>query len=606
MDAAKLCVDKEPADTRRANIFLDSARLALRTLSQNTLHRLSGLTVQVDVTEARREWNNYRIPIMVELDELADLAKEKEVGYITPAQQLISDKAKVQGRIDQQCVQVKAAIAKMDEDLAAIDTEDVITKEFVNNHQCQAQQVRLLLRPGLTVLHDELTQLDPTNHLAVSEALSRLLTEHDRLLATAVGNLVTRKVDDSTLVFLPQLNSTPNLSLLASSSAVSGAGSRSHYGYPREQYPEFDGDVIKYPSWKKEMEEEVLVGKGDAFGLRLLCKLTPHKNIGKQFQTKDEAFKFLDELYANPRVVSQRVIKEFMAKKGLAGANDEMKLINLYETLNQLYLTLKIVKQEHQLRDSNPMIALAVTLLPTKYKLLYADQLEKAEDAKDTPGLLSAAEEFDILSAWLKKKAGQLRIHCAEQLSGRAGSQHDDTPSDRTGGGGGGEDRHRDRDRKRKNKSKGAGGGVEYNGFNAGGELRGFTRTGDSVLAHLPKEVKEALKKEWAKIGPCPVPGCNSQGHAYEGKEAGKWSASRCLQDCKVFMKDWDVEMRAAYVMQKKFCIRCLSRSHSSKECRRPTATWFCRVSDSQGKPCGGQHHNAVHGAKKTNMTEWE
>ena len=280
-----------------------------------------------------------------------------------------------------------------------------------------------------------------------------------------------------------------------------------------------------------------------------------------------------------------------MAKKRLAGANDEMKLINLYETLNQLYLTLKIVKQEHQLRDSNLMIALAVTLLPTKYKLLYADQLEKAEDAKDTPGLLSAAEEFDILSAWLKKKAGQLRIHCAEQLTDCGEFQHDDAPDDRTGGGGGGE---------------GCPGDVEYNGFTAGGEPQGSTRTGDSVLANLPKEVKDSLKKEWARIRPCPVPGCNSEGHAYEGKEVGKWSASRCLQDCKVFMKDWDMEMRAAYVMQKKFCIRCLSRGHSSKECRRPTATWFCRVSDSQGKPCGGQHHNAVHGAKKTNMTEWE
>ena len=55
-----------------------------------------------------------------------------------------------------------------------------------------------------------------------------------------------------------------------------------------------------------------------------------------------------------------------MAKKRLAGANDEMKLIDLYKTLNQLYLTLKIMKQEHQLRNSKPMIALAETLLPTR------------------------------------------------------------------------------------------------------------------------------------------------------------------------------------------------------------------------------------------------
>ena len=73
LDAAKLCLDKNPADTRRAEVFLDSARLSLRDLSQNTLHRVSGYQVDEDLIQATAEWNSYRIPIMIELDELADL-----------------------------------------------------------------------------------------------------------------------------------------------------------------------------------------------------------------------------------------------------------------------------------------------------------------------------------------------------------------------------------------------------------------------------------------------------------------------------------------------------------------------------------------------------
>merc|ERR1712020_789316 len=107
---------------------------------------------------------------------------------------------------------------------------------------------------------------------------------------------------------------------------------------------------------------------------------------------KAEAFVFLDQQYSNPRVVAQQVTKEFLGRKKLDGHNDEAKLINLYEIMNQCFLTLNIVGQASQLIDNQPMLALAVQLLPHKYRLSYADVLEKEEEAKNPPGILTAAE----------------------------------------------------------------------------------------------------------------------------------------------------------------------------------------------------------------------
>ena len=53
------------------------------------------------------------------------------------------------------------------------------------------------------------------------------------------------------------------------------ADSISNYAYAKEQLPSFNGEIHRYPAWKKEWKECILLNRGDAYGLRAMNRYTP-------------------------------------------------------------------------------------------------------------------------------------------------------------------------------------------------------------------------------------------------------------------------------------------------------------------------------------------
>ena len=99
--------------------------------------------------------------------------------------------------------------------------------------------------------------------------------------------------------------------------------------------PKFNGHPISYPGWKKEMQQGVLPGTGDACAMRLLSELSPEKDIMYMFETQASAWIYLDRLYANPRLVCVNAIKKFLKTSTLKGATDRAKLILTIQSATQ-------------------------------------------------------------------------------------------------------------------------------------------------------------------------------------------------------------------------------------------------------------------------------
>ena len=71
------------------------------------------------------------------------------------------------------------------------------------------------------------------------------------------------------------------------------------YKYKGQDLPKFDGNIRKYPQWRKEMKELVLVGQPEVAGLKMMNNLTPIKIDLRLTETVIEAWGVLDAKYGN-------------------------------------------------------------------------------------------------------------------------------------------------------------------------------------------------------------------------------------------------------------------------------------------------------------------
>ena len=514
---------------------------------------------------------------------------------------------------------VRLRIKKFGEDITNLGTETIVPRAVFQELLSRATVLRKMVKPDLVALYDDLALCHP------AAEVSGLVTEQNTAVKdylTDIENFVAAlykcKLEESTFSN-PGASSTPNHSFtshgngvsaeeivsIIQASATASASSQSQrnkgYEYGRTPLPKFDGNPILYPAWREEMKNDVLPCKGDAQALSLLAQLTPVKKL-TQWYTPDQlagAWEYLDEQFANPVVVSEKVIKAFLDTTFMEGGSDQAKLVKLHETLRSLFQTLKVVKEESQLTDHRPMVTQAVRLLPGRYKEDFA-RLLQTEQAKKPSNILTPRETYDLLNTWLDTTSKMLRIYCPEQVAQTGHSSGSDDPppgrgrgKGRGGGGGGGNDQytnHGQFEKEKKGKDKKKSGGQS-------GDNKGSTRDGDDPLKSVPKVRMDVIEAQWAKWGPCPA--CKAPGHAYEDDTG--WSASNVYSDCPVFMKQWDVDQRADFIMNQNACVRCLSRSHSGPECRRRESNWYCRVKEN-GQLCKGKHSNYLHG---TNVKIW-
>ena len=333
------------------------------------------------------------------------------------------------------------------------------------------------------------------------------------------------------------------------------------------------------------MEADVLPDKGPRQQLRLMARLSPHKDLVRLFKTPAEAWEHLDDLYANPVVVAEKVIRAFTNLDSLEGSTDEAKVISLQKKLQSLYLTLEVVNEQEQLTRHKPLINDAIRLLPRLYRIQFTkEMMEKQETLTPSGRELTAEEKYNYLSTWLKKNAKNFTIYVNSMENPTTSGSKEKQKEERKPG--------KSRvnalsTQKRKDESNSTG------STDSKKSSKGSTRYGDDCLNKIPAKEMEKIKKQWSQWGQCPA--CKAEGHVFEGDQG--WNASASYSDCKKFMTEWDVDTKADFIVKQKACVRCLSRSHTGKECRKPEERWYCRVKEN-GQLCKGKHSNHLHGTK--------
>ena len=591
----KFHMDKVPPNTRQATINNTFVETELKKLQTTTYNRLTRLE-PVARAEHKQDWVSWKAGV-VDLLDAEQVRLEAALAGGDPEQvranALVQEKAVVQTKINQHAQMIRdhlttleAAIAAQQPDGAAAEPQEIPRARYVLLSS-QLEDIRKFIRPRLMELHEELTALDQSKHVEVYAALKLLLDELDPLVNTARANLHNLNLEAS--VFEPGGASTPNHSIVTDSANNVGRGGKtSSYEHVKTPIPTFSGEYAEYPGWKAEFLGDVLPGKSQATCLRLMAKYSPEKGITQEYKTKEEAFKYFDEKYANPVVISEKVVDKFLSVTSLDGATDQAKLVSLDKLLRKLYNNLEVVKQEKQLSHSIPMVNRAVKLLPNKYREEFADKVDEAEEALGEDLILTAFQKWTLLTEWVKAKSRKITMYCSDQMkSGKERPIKDD----------------RDRQMEKlimtvqqqqaqlNQLSSHSGRAEDYKPVKQKKtDGRGSSRNGD-VMHLIPASQLAAVKEKQAKLGKCPL--CKSGTHAFEGKKG--WFASDALSDCKKFV-EMKVDERAMFCMDNKVCDNCLSWSHEAKDCKKPDASWYCRVKDSAGNFCRGKHSRYLHG----------
>ena len=166
--------------------------------------------------------------------------------------------------------------------------------------------------------------------------------------------------------------SSPNVSLTSNLAPPSMAGSSSlaYKGYQKEAIPRFTGEVRKFPEWRREMVEEVLVGLPDSRAVRILNKYTPKLIDLQNCTTLTEALTELDHQYGNATNISATFIKEFLDLKFKA-KSPQSKVVEIKTAVFQLFTDLKAVKQEENLTKTPFIMNSVHKMLPPTWQDKY-------------------------------------------------------------------------------------------------------------------------------------------------------------------------------------------------------------------------------------------
>ena len=242
--------------------------------------------------------------------------------------------------------------------------------------------------------------------LEANEKRDLALKQLNETLDNALGTLLSKVPE-------PKDSAMPSTEVLTSvfTSAVGamrlgGASSEPRYqAYAKEAYPKFEGEIRKYPAWKKEMKELVLPGLSVVKQIRILDKQTPEAVDLTNCTTVEEAWVELDAKYGNSVNISTTLMEEFLDYK-LKSVSDESKVVEVKTVVMKLNTNLRAVGFEDHLQASPFILNKIVEMLPRFWQ---------NDFSKQKASLLAAATEAEsdrpqwkIISEYLKSEA--LRI----------------------------------------------------------------------------------------------------------------------------------------------------------------------------------------------------
>ena len=293
----------------------------------------------------------------------------------------------------------------------------------------------------------------------------------------------------------------------------------------------------------------------------------------KQAKTPAKAFTLLDQLFANPTVVSQRVCRKFEALRpsDLDNHTPQAQLVSLDTEVRTLLNSLEAVQEDSLLKSHSSLLFHAIDLLPRQLKTEFNNQRQlKERESRQADKKFSGAELLDLLLDFMDGKCTQYREYEPDTLVKR--SNHKNITKEEEDGG---------------RKKNGKRGGLGLNLRQGGGEKS------SSSLEGLPAERQEVIKSIWAKNGPCPI--CKAPGHTWKGEKGTM--ASDQVSDCPEFRKK-SVDDRVKEYKRLKLCRRCLSFTHQVDKCTRDTSKIFCRKKDDKGNwKCKKDHATLLCGS---------
>ena len=575
-------------------------------LNRETMKRIAKIKVEATKVETLRVWRDVHNKLLDDHEAVEELLAVKEGR--NSAALLDEKKAEIQSRIDRTNAEVVAIMDKWALDHTRDTSDDkVITRALYVNFKERISDIKKMIRPALQQLFEELAAADISQRNIVNNSYGTMVKNLDDRVAGLLDTLHKSKMEDATLSFHPALDSTRAGNL--NTSGASNSGSSSHvtnsansFAYLKREMPKFTGQAGKYAKWKKEMLRDVMPGKSVEQQIRLIAELSPNPEVEDMFETTEETWAYMDDEHANKTAVSKEITTNFLAVKSIPGLNDQQKLVNLYQKIKEMRLTLKNLGRETQLTDVDNMLGKAIQLLPDRYSEEY--NIKQLEEEEQSDRALTDKEKYENFEAWMAKRAKYLKStmsHLLKKEKAEVRFEEKKTRKEREK-----EDAMEKLIRKQANLleqlqdqvnqtnlgQKAPGKRTDGAGVSDGQTRRIRVSEANTPLPAHSREVREQLERKWANYGPCPC--CGNPGHQFEGFKG--WTASQSMQDCPRFMNDLTVEQRADFVCKtKKSCIRCLSFTHNTRDCPKLKDEWYCRVMEN-GQMCKGEHSNFLHG----------
>ena len=236
----------------------------------------------------------------------------------------------------------------------------------------------------------------------VTQDKAGALTTLNENLDRAIGDLVSKVPADSGAVGPELVTSAVTASIEAMGLGVRSTAPR-YQAYAKENFPKFEGEMRKYPAWRKEMRELVLPGMEVVRQIRVLDKQSPAEVDLQTCTTVEEAWTELDTKYGNRVNISNGLMDDFVEYK-LTSVSEESRVVELKQTVMKLYTDLKAVNCEGDLEQNPFILNKVVARLPRFWQNKFSENkarlLREAED--------SVCPLWIAISGFLKSEA--LRI----------------------------------------------------------------------------------------------------------------------------------------------------------------------------------------------------
>ena len=587
-------IPPKPVTNRERNMRKDYERYQTYTQKALTPPTLDSRRAKRNLQECRRLFNVLKDHIRSELDPM----------YNDPAQEALAraydDAWEVEYQnFDNWFMDREDEIATHEADQAVQDTQAEKLKQrtkLVNEYNSQKDIIENNIKAIRKSIPDNANFLSNSVYEGMKpkfESLAAKIDEVFKSIADKIEDIVMDHPDDFAVYHNTQLvavhkllddcmataisklapvaTSTPNNSIMegdqSNTSSRASVGRASQYGYTKRAFPKFDGSPRNFPRWYKEWKEVISQLFDDNLLVTMLDEATPGYVDLKHCETAEEAFLILTNRFANPVMVSSKLMDDFVAWSPDKSLKDELQLIQMERTVKCLYLDLKSIKEEKQITSTPFFIQRCIRHTPASYQgeLLRAlSANEKIDEPKSS---------YEVVQNFLTEKRETLERHGGWMDMGEiqdAESKADNSRKQKQQPFCQSCDARHPRGQHIRSKSVNhlntSSNSVQSDSGASGGAQC-------SAIGSSKPDPKEKLRKKQEEYGKCPA--CHDY-HSFTLK--GQTMASSRFSDCKGRWNDLTLQQKADLLQKVKGCSYCLSWKHDKSRCN---ATWKkCRHKD--------------------------